>query len=52
MHRTGTAADFLSLAPMFLAGSLLCLYGSRVPVAWPYGMVALRASATSSGIGG
>jgi peptidoglycan/LPS O-acetylase OafA/YrhL len=41
VHRTGTAADFLSLAPVFLTGSLLYLYADRVPVAWPYGVVAL-----------
>jgi peptidoglycan/LPS O-acetylase OafA/YrhL len=41
VHRTGTAADFLSLAPVFLAGSLLYLYADRIPVAWPYGVAAL-----------
>ena len=39
--KTGTAADFLSLAPVFLAGSLLYLYRDKVPVGWPYGVVAL-----------
>jgi peptidoglycan/LPS O-acetylase OafA/YrhL len=42
-HRamTGTVADFLSLAPVFLAGSLLFLYADRVPVGWWYGVAAL-----------
>jgi peptidoglycan/LPS O-acetylase OafA/YrhL len=41
VHRTGTVADFLSLAPVFLAGSLLFLYGDRVPMSWPLGVAAL-----------
>jgi peptidoglycan/LPS O-acetylase OafA/YrhL len=41
VHRSGTVADFLSLAPVFLAGSLLYLYADRVPVAWPLGVAAL-----------
>jgi peptidoglycan/LPS O-acetylase OafA/YrhL len=43
VHRnmTGTAADFLSLAPVFLAGSLLFIYADRVPVNWMYGVAAL-----------
>jgi peptidoglycan/LPS O-acetylase OafA/YrhL len=41
VHRTGTAADFLSLAPVFLAGSLLFIYRDRVPVSWPLGVAAL-----------
>lgn len=41
VHRTGTVADFLSLAPVFLAGSLLYLYRDKVPVAWPLGVAAL-----------
>lgn len=43
VHKTGTAADFLSLAPVFLAGSLFYLYRDRVPVAWPIGVLALVA---------
>lgn len=41
VHRTGTAADFLSLAPVFLAGSLLFLYRDRVPFSRPLGVAAL-----------
>ena len=41
VHRSGTAADFLSLAPVFLAGSLLYLYADRVPVSPVYGVAAL-----------
>lgn len=38
---TGAAADFLSLAPVFLAGTLLYLYADRVPVNRSFGVVAL-----------